>query len=294
MSMTLQIRSVRGLDIRCAQAGDGHPETVLLTSPWPESLLAFRGIWDQLAERFELHAIDLPGFGQSDIRPELYSPPAMASFLIELVTDWELAPVHLVAPDVGTAAALHVALDAPEVLRSLAIGGGATAFPLQVGGVLKDIIGAPDLDAFRAVDSRDLLGATFDAMPGGPPPAEVREDYLRSYAGSRFVESCAYVRTYPQVLPELAERLASILTPTQIVHGRDDELVPTPNQQFLRDRLPHSRMDLLPAQHFAWEETPALYADVLTRWIGGGYRDPLGDGDGVGARAGDGDVERAP
>ncbi len=80
------------------------------------------------------------------------------------------------------------------------------------------------------------------------------------------------MRSYPVELPLLAERLPSILTPVQVVHGRDDELVPTPNQRFLHDRLPHSRMDLLPAQHFAWEEVPDLYGDVLVSWLGGGYR----------------------
>lgn len=274
--MTLQTESVNGLDIRWTHAGNGSGETVLLTSPWPESVLAFHRIWDRLAGRFELFGIDLPGFGGSEASLELFSPPAMASFLIDLATQWDLAPMHLVAPDVGTTAALYVALQAPELVTSLAIGGGASAVPLQVGGVLKDIIEATDLDAFRALDSRDLLGPTFDAMPGGPPPAEIREDYLSSYAGTRFVDSCTYVRTYPQILPELADQLPSIRTPAQIVHGRDDKLVPTPNQLFLREHLPNSRIDLLPAQHFAWEEVPELYADVLTRWIGGGYRNPHG------------------
>ena len=108
----------------------------------------------------------------------------------------------------------------------------------------------------------------------GPLPADVRDDYLESYAGDRFVESARYVRTYPTELPNLAEKLPGIDTPVQIVCGRDDPLVPTPNQEFLQERLPHSRMDLLPAGHFAWEEVPDLYGDVLTSWIGAGYREP--------------------
>ena len=43
-------------------------------------------------------------------------------------------------------------------------------------------------------------------MAGGPPPSEVRDDYLESYAGDRFVESARYVRTYPTELPGLAEK----------------------------------------------------------------------------------------
>ena len=274
MTMDLAIREADGVKIRFAEAGREGRETTVLTSPWPESLLAFRKVWDRLATQFHVVAIDLPGFGQSERQLDLLSPPAMGAFLLQLVTEWQLGPVHFVAPDVGTSAVLWAAADQPALVRSLAIGGGATAVPLQVGGALKDIIEAPDMDGYRQIDSREILGPVYDATPGGPPPPDVRADYLESYAGDRFVESARYVRTYPVELPKLAEKLGGISTPVQIVCGRDDPLVPTPNQEFLHERLPVSRMDLLPAGHFAWEEVPDLYGEVLVRWLSGGYRDP--------------------
>ena len=274
MGMDLAIRNADGVKIRFAEAGQGASETAVLTSPWPESLLAFRKVWDRLAEQFHLVAIDLPGFGQSERQFDLLSPPAMGAFLLQLVTEWDLGPVHLVAQDVGTSAALWAAASNPSLLRSLVVGGGGIAVPLQVGGSLKDIIEAPDMEGFRQIDSKEILGPTYDAMAGGPPPPDVRDDYLESYAGDRFVESARYVRTYPAELPNLAEKLPGIETPVQIVCGRDDPLVPMANQEFLHERLPNSRMDLLPAGHFAWEEVPDLYGDVLMRWLSAGYREP--------------------
>jgi pimeloyl-ACP methyl ester carboxylesterase len=273
MSMDPAIRDADGLKIRFAEAGRGS-ETVVLTSPWPESLLAFRMVWDRLSEHFHLVAIDLPGFGQSERQLDLLSPEPMGRFLLELVKEWDLRPVHFVAQDVGTPAALWAAAINPSMVRSLVIGGGGSAVPLEVGGTLKDIIEAPDLDGFRQIDSRDILGPTYDAMPNGPLPPEVREDYLESYDGDRFAESCRFVRAYPTELPKLAEKLPGIETPVQIVCGRDDPLVPLGNQQFLHERLPNNRMDLLDAGHFAWEEVSDLYGDVLVSWLSGGYRKP--------------------
>lgn len=270
------IREADGLKIRFAEAGRGGSETVILSCPWPESLFAFRKVWDHLAERFHLVAVDLPGFGQSEARLDLFSPSAMGAFLVKLVREWELGPVHFVSPDVGTTAALWAAISEPGLVRSMAIGGGGIAVPLQVGGALKDIIEAPDMNGYRQLDSKDILGPVYDAMPGGAPPADIRDDYLQSYAGDRFVESARYVRTYPAELPRLAERLPGIMTPVQIVCGRDDELVPTPNQEFLHARLPNSRMNLLPAGHYAWEEVPDLYGDVLVNWLSAGYREASG------------------
>src|ERR1700730_17107905 len=273
MAMEPVMREADGVTIRFAEVGHGGSETVVLTSPWPESLFAFRKVWDRLAERFHVIAIDLPGFGQSERQLDLLSPPAMGGFLVQLVREWDLGPVHFVAPDVGTSAALWAAANDPRLVRSVAIGGGAVAVPLQVGGSLKDIIEAPDMDGYRQIDSKDILGPVYDAMPGGPPPLDVRKDYLESYAGDRFVESARYVRTYPTELPKLAEELPGIETPVQIVSGRDDELVPAANDEFLHERLRRSQMDLLPAGHFAWEEVPDLYGDVLIKWLSADHRD---------------------
>jgi pimeloyl-ACP methyl ester carboxylesterase len=273
--MDLAIREADSVKIRFAEAGQGGSETVVLTSPWPESVLAFRKVWDRLAERFHLVAIDLPGFGKSERQLDLLAPFAMGAFLLQLVREWDLGPVHFVAPDVGTPAALWAAANDPALVRSLAIGGGGIAVPLQVGGNLKDIIEAPDMEGFRQIDSKDILGPVYDAIPGGALPLDVRDDYLGSYAGDRFVESARFVRAYPTELPRLAEKLAGIETPVQIVCGRDDPLVPVANSEFLHERLPNNRMDLLPAGHFAWEEVPDLYGDVLVHWLSAGYRDPL-------------------
>jgi pimeloyl-ACP methyl ester carboxylesterase len=194
MTMKTAVRTVDGLNIRYAEGGQTHAETVVLTNPWPESVFAFRKIWDRLIDSFHVIAIDLPGFGGSERRLDLLSPRAMANFLVNAVQDWNLEPVHFISPDVGTSAALFVAANRPDLVRSLIVGSGGAAYPLQVTGTLKDIIEAPDLDGFRRVDSRDLLGPVFDAIPGEPLPADVRADYLLSYAGDRFVESARYVR----------------------------------------------------------------------------------------------------
>ena len=80
-------RSIDGLRIRYADSGGTQESTVLLTSPWPESLYAFAPIWASLAKHARLLAIDLPGFGASERRQDLLSPRAMGGFLAQLITD---------------------------------------------------------------------------------------------------------------------------------------------------------------------------------------------------------------
>jgi pimeloyl-ACP methyl ester carboxylesterase len=63
MAMPTRIRQVDGLGIRYADTDAGSGPNILLTSPWPESLLAFRRVWPTLATGARLVAIDLPASG---------------------------------------------------------------------------------------------------------------------------------------------------------------------------------------------------------------------------------------
>src|SRR5256714_13829817 len=127
---------------------------ILRTNPGPESLFASLPIWQTLSQHSYLLAIDLPGFGQSERRNDLLSPQAMGEFLIRLIDEWGLNTPHVVAPDVGTSAALFAAALHPGKLRSLVVGSGGAAYPLQVDGVQWDILYPHAVEEFADVDAR--------------------------------------------------------------------------------------------------------------------------------------------
>jgi pimeloyl-ACP methyl ester carboxylesterase len=255
-------RQIDGVRIRYADSGGSHDATLLLTSPWPESIYAFTSIWATLADHARVFAVDLPGFGASEGRADLLSPRAMGSFLARLVNEGDLGRPHIVAPDVGTSAALFAAAVHPELFATLVVGSGATAVPLELGKSLLAKILDPDLDKYRRMDPRTVVGGLLDTIAGGVPD-DIRADYLDSYAGDRYVESMGYVRRYPQELPELAELLPEIATPVTVVNGLHDPVVPVANAEFLAERLPNSRVVLIDAGHFVWEEAPAEYAAAI-------------------------------
>ena len=267
-SITPGFRTVDGLQIRCADSAGAHDETLLLTCPWPESIYAFARTWDALSHHARLFAVDLPGFGASDRRDDLLSPRAMGRFLAELIAEANLGRPYIVAPDVGTSAALFAAAAHPERIAGVVIGTGGAAVPLELGEPLRSWVLDPDLDKYRAMDARVIVGAAIDTIPGGVAD-EVRADYLDCYDGDRFVESMRYVRRYPQELPELAKLLPHITTPVTIVNGRHDTVVPLANAEFLDARLPNSRVEVIDTGHFIWEEAPAEYAAAVLGAIAG-------------------------
>jgi pimeloyl-ACP methyl ester carboxylesterase len=257
-----KFRTVDGVRIRYADSGGPHERTVLLTSPWPESVYAFAPIWSTLAEHARLFAIDLPGFGASERRDDLLSPRAMGEFLAGLIAEADLGAPHIVGPDVGTSAALFAAAAHPERIASVIVGDGGAAIPLDLGEPLLSWVTDPDLDKYRQMDPRAIVGGVIDGIAADVPD-EIRADYLDCYDGDRFAESIRYVQRYPEELPELAQLLPQIATPVTLINGRHDPVVPPSNVAFLDERLPNSRVVLIDAGHFVWEEAPAEYASAV-------------------------------
>jgi pimeloyl-ACP methyl ester carboxylesterase len=265
-SLEPQFRTIDGLNIRYADSGGSDRPTVLLTSPWPESIYAFAPMWATLAEHARLFAVDLPGFGASERRADLLTPRTMGEFLAGLIAEADLGRPHIVGPDVGTAAALFAAAAHPDRIASIVIGTGGTAVPIELGEPLRSWALDPDLDTYRQIDPHVFVNTALDTIAGGVTD-DVRADYLACYDGDRFVESMRYVRSYPEQLPALAELLPQISTPATVFGGRRDHVVPLANAEFLHHRLPDSRLAIIDAGHFLWEEAPAELASTILESI---------------------------
>jgi len=199
------------------------------------------------------------------------SPKAMGEFIVRAADAFGLEQPHLVGPDVGTAASLFAAALHPGRFKSLVVGTGGAAVPLQLGGELKEWVEAPSLEPYRKIDGRQIVTAVIGTLENYSPSNAAREDYLASFAGERFAESIRYVQAYPQELPVLRDLLPTIETPVNIINGKRDPVVPPVNAEFLHERLPKSKLDLLDAGHFIWEDAADQYAALVTSWWAGGY-----------------------
>jgi pimeloyl-ACP methyl ester carboxylesterase len=258
---------VDDLWIRYADSEAADGPVILLTSPWPESLFAFRRVWPTLARTGRLIAVDLPGFGHSQGRPQVLAPGATGEFLYQFITKLGLGTPHLVAPDVGTSAALFLAARHPDAVASLVVGGGGSAVPLDVTGVLADIIAAPGIEVFQGQDTRAAIGATVEPVAPRDQEPDVWEDYVSAYESGRFAESTRYVRSYPEQLPVLRDLLPAITVPVRVFGATGDPMVPLSNARYLANRIPGSQLTVLTAGHFAWEEIPSEFAALVAEWV---------------------------
>lgn len=260
-----------GLKIRIARNSRNDAPSVLLLSPLPESIYAFTPVWEALSAKFQLIAVDLPGFGQSEGDPKFMTPQGMAAFVIRIAEHLGLARIHGVGPDIGTPTLLAAAATKPELFESLIVGSGAVSHPLKVEGLLEDFVEAESPDTFRDVDMVQVVDSLF-AFEGYSPSQFVRNDYVTSYTPDRFVESLAFIRSYPSTLEKLNRDLPTIQVPVQIIVGRNDPFIPLVNAEDLHRSLSRSVLTVLDSGHQPWEESFREYGTIAEEWIQGGYR----------------------
>ncbi len=231
-------RSIDGVSIRFVESDQRNAHALLL-SPWPESVFAYEPIWSRLAETTHLVAVDLPGFGRSELGDTLMSPRAMGEFILRAANAFGLKHPHIGGPDVGTAVALFAAAAHPGRFLSLVVGTGGTAVPIQLGDPLREWVFAPDLEQYRRLGGRRIVKRAMQTLERYVISDTAREDYLASYEGNRFAESMRYVQSYPTELEALRDVLPKIQTPVQIIAGRRDTVVPPVNAEYIHERLPY-------------------------------------------------------
>jgi pimeloyl-ACP methyl ester carboxylesterase len=115
---TLQID---GTPIHYARAGQGP--TLVLLHGWPEFWLTWQPVMERLADRFDLIAPDLRGFGQSGhanpAPSDKVGPEVHTADVLGLLDALKLKPVGIVSHDVGAYIAQAIGRDHPERLTGL-------------------------------------------------------------------------------------------------------------------------------------------------------------------------------
>ena len=115
------VHEANGAKLHYARTGTGQP--LVLLHGWPEFWLTWEPVMERLADRFDLIAPDLRGFGESSKTDEGPSdqvgPEQHAEDLLALLDHLTLDRVGIVSHDVGAVVTQSFARQHPERLTSL-------------------------------------------------------------------------------------------------------------------------------------------------------------------------------
>jgi 3-oxoadipate enol-lactonase len=217
-----------------------------------------------LNRTFEVLTIDLPGHGHSP-------PPAPGARLADFsrltagcLAQASCLPVHLVGLSLGALVALQIALDFPELVRSLTLTNGFARLHLTLHG-LPHALGRL---ALLLSGRMEWLGewVAADLFPRPEQMALRRLAAKRIAANSRQTYLAALVAV---ALADLAPRLAEVASPTLIVAGERDNTVALQAKRRLQRGISGSRLIILPhSGHASPLDAPRQFNRLLCAFLG--------------------------
>jgi pimeloyl-ACP methyl ester carboxylesterase len=260
-----------GVHVVATGGGDGPPVLFVhgLGGSWMNWLenLPFVG-----AHRRAL-ALDLPGFGESDLPVGEISITGYAALLETVCEALGLGAVELVGNSMGGFVAAEMALRHPGRVHRLVL--------VDAAGIsIADLRRWPARTLMRAAAVQAGWGSGQRAMLARPRlrhlafrtimrhPTRMPLDLLVHQAGGPgmpgFLLAMDALLSY-----DFRERLGEIAAPTLIVHGEEDMLVPVADAREFARVIPDSRLVLLEdTGHVPMLERPATFNRVLGEFLG--------------------------
>jgi pimeloyl-ACP methyl ester carboxylesterase len=228
------------------------------TAHWGEGFLA------PLEEDFELIAYDHRSIGQSARAEGSFSITDLADDAAGLLDALGAERVHVMGVSMGGMVAQQLALRHPERVRSLVLG---CTYPGGQGARLADDAVVQRLvEPVLAGDREGALRAGWEANVSSRVAADPA-------AWDRFRVIAAQ---HPAAVPVLMEqmraiqahdasaRLGEIATPTLVVHGTEDQMLPVVNGRLIAGLIPGARLEILEGVgHMFWFEEPARSAELV-------------------------------
>ena len=252
---TEQTVEVVGRKTRILRGGSGDPVFVLHHSIGNHGWLPLH---ERLAEHFTVYVPDLPGYGQSE-RPEWARDMRDMALVMHLLFDrMDLDEVSLVGLGFGGWLAAEMAPMNQRRVRRMVLVGAAGIQPTD-GEIMDQML----MDYTEYVQSGFHDPEAYRRIFGDELEMHVKElwDYSREMTARLAWKPYMFNRRLPHVLRE-------VRTPTLVVWGDDDRVVPMSSGQQYREALPNARLEVIEnCGHLVDLEQPERLAELVQRHL---------------------------
>lgn len=212
--------------------------TVLFLHGFPETLYAWKDISLALADDYEVHAFDWPGYGLSS-RPTVdrfsYAPKDYARVLHEYIkkAGIDTSTLTIYATDIGALPALLLALEKPDIAKTIIVDDFAPFNrPHYLYESLQNLKTGPSAEQARAqlkINRDDILENAFRrGLPKEAQfeiPREFRDDMCRGWNQGALTTADAFSYYYSHFTRDqdhFESQLARLKTPVKVVWGERD------------------------------------------------------------------------
>ena len=249
-------------DISYEITGQGDPLLLIM------GFLADSRMWilqlPALEPHFRCITFDNRGVGNSSRPPGPYTMEQMAADAIAVLDDAGIEKAHVLGVSMGGAIAQHVALKAPERIRSLAL--AVTWCAPNTWMEHLSATGRALADLGQETVARSTLLWLFT------PAFVINQPEMVAVIEQMIVDFQPPVETYANQLAAVLEhdtrdQLAGVTAPTLVVSARRDIMVPPELGEIVAKAIPKARFQLLEGAHGVNAENASEFNRVLLEFF---------------------------
>jgi len=249
-----QVLDIQGISTRCRSVGSGPP--VLVLHGWGASIEAVAPIVRALEGICTVHAVDLPGFGQTGMPPRPWGVEEYSDWTRALMQALGLERVSIVAHSHGGRIALHLAAHHAALIDRL---------------VLVDAAGirAPrTLRWYRRVAMAKLAKHVLNHL--GPAGRAFGRRLVGRTASADYSATAEVLRpTFNRlVATDLTPLLGDVRASTLLIWGENDADTPLSDGETMQRLIPDAGLVVFEgAGHFAYADQPQRFALVVRHFL---------------------------
>lgn len=263
--------AINGVSYNVERAGDGPP--LVLLHGFTGSVKTWELLIPALAREFETIAIDLLGHGNADAPADAsrYGPAWVVRDLTDILGRLGVERAAWLGYSMGGRAALHVAVERPEVVTALVLEGvspgildpAERAERAKSDAALADFIETEGIAAFVARWERLPLFASQTRLPAATRAALRNQRLANNPTGL-----ANSLRGFGQGAQRpLHDHLSKVCVPVLLIVGEDDSKFQRLAQE-MAAQMPDARVVVVPgAGHAVHLEQPAPFVDLVRGFL---------------------------
>jgi pimeloyl-ACP methyl ester carboxylesterase len=263
MTVSQQSITIEGRRAKIWIGGTGQP-LVLLHGGLGDARQHWQTTFDALADRFQILAPDLPGFGVSDPlpMPSYQSYLSWLTYLLQLLNIG--GPVALMGHSFGaTLARLYTAESTSYVSRLVLVDGGHIT---DHNGCARALFRAPGLSGLLFALTRQIEYSDSALKRVAHDNALLTTEFTQTARAAL----TGYLAAIKQIGLSTTPTLLTPTCPTFVVWGEDDRFSSPAVGRQITAEIPGAKLSLIPAAgHFPQIEQPAAFHALVSPFLTG-------------------------
>jgi 3-oxoadipate enol-lactonase len=253
---------VHDIDLYYEVTGKGQPLVLIhglgsSTRDWERQTPVF-------AERYQVIAFDVRGHGQSSKPPGPYSIAQFAGDTAELLKALNIGPAHVVGISMGGMIAFQLAVDAPQLVKSLVIVNSGPELVARTFG--EKLSFWQRIAIVQLVGMRKMGEVLSQRLLPKPEQAELRQEFIKRWAEN---DRRAYLDAMRALMGwSVADQLGAIDCPTLVISADQDYTPLSLKEAYVAKMRRAELVVISDSRHATPVEQPDKFNEAVLTFLG--------------------------